>query len=293
MSISINNKANTPLLGADQITVIQAQGNSFDLKVGELWAYRDLILLFVKRDFVVQYKQTILGPLWHIIQPLLTTLMFTIVFGKIAKLSTDGIPPFLFYMSGVVIWTYFSSVFTEVSGTFISNAQTFGKIYFPRLVIPISVLISKLVSFAIQFSFFLILLFFFVAKGAPIEPNWWILITPILLLMMGSFALGGGVIITAMTTRYRDLMVLIAFGVQLLMYLTPVIYPLSSLPEKWQFWASLNPIAPIIETFRYAYLGQGIVNIAMLATSAVIIFITLLLGVVMFNRVERTFMDTV
>ena len=293
MSISINNKANTPLLGANQITVIQAQGNSFDLKVGELWAYRDLILLFVKRDFVVQYKQTILGPLWHIIQPLLTTLMFTIVFGKIAKLSTDGIPPFLFYMSGVVIWTYFSAVFTEVSGTFISNAQTFGKIYFPRLVIPISVLISKLVSFAIQFSFFLILLFFFVAKGAPIEPNWWVLITPLLLLMMGSFALGGGVIITAMTTRYRDLMVLIAFGVQLLMYLTPVIYPLSSLPEKWQFWASLNPIAPIIETFRYAYLGQGIVNISMLATSATIIFITLLLGVVMFNRVERTFMDTV
>lgn len=281
------------LFGHEHITVIQPHGSLFDLKLRELWGYKDLILLFVRRDFVAQYKQTILGPAWHIIQPLLTTLMFTIVFGKIAKLSTDGLPPFLFYMAGTVIWTYFANVFGEISGTFTKNAGIFGKVYFPRLAIPVSVLISKLIAFAIQFAIFLAFIAYYMLVSESVNPNAWVLLTPVLLLMMGALALGGGIIISALTTKYRDLMVVVGFGVQLLMYATPVIYPLSSLPEKWQFWASLNPIAPIIETFRFAYLGEGTVDLKMLIASAVLIVVVLISGTMLFNRVERTFMDTV
>ena len=281
------------LFGHEHITIIEPHGSVFDLKLRELWGYRDLIMLFVRRDFVAQYKQTILGPAWHIIQPLLTTVMFTIVFGKIAQLSTDGVPPFLFYMAGTVIWTYFANVFTATSGTFASNAHIFGKVYFPRLVIPVSTLISKLIAFAIQFVFFLGFLIYFAYASPTVGPNAWVLMTPVLLLMMAAIGLGGGIIISSLTTKYRDLMILVGFGVQLLMYATPIIYPLSSLPQKWQFWASLNPIAPVVETFRYAYLGQGVLDISMLAVSAVMILAILLVGTVMFNRVERTFMDTI
>jgi lipopolysaccharide transport system permease protein len=273
--------------------VIEPHGHLLDLKLGELWRYRDLIYLFVHRDFVAQYKQTILGPAWHFIQPLLTTIMFTIVFGKIAQISTDGLPPFLFYMAGTIIWTYFSGVLTASSGTFTSNAGIFGKVYFPRLAVPVAHLFSKLIGFAIQFVFFLCFLAYFASRGADVAPNAWVLATPLLLLMMAMLGLGMGIIISSMTTRYRDLTVLVGFGVQLWMYATPIIYPLSALSEEWRFWASLNPVAPIVELFRYAYLGAGSVNIGMLGMSLVIISLILLGGILLFNRVERTFMDTV
>ena len=279
--------------GHEHITVIEPHGNKFDLRLSELWDYRDLIIIFVRRDFVAQYKQTILGPAWHIIQPLLTTLMFTIVFGKIAKLSTDGVPPFLFYMAGIVIWTYFSNVLTATSSTFTTNAGIFGKVYFPRLAVPVSVLISRLIAFTIQFVFFLAILAYYAWSSDNVTITAWVLFTPVLLMMMAGIGLGGGIIISSMTTRYRDLAVLVGFGVQLLMFASPIIYPLSSLPQKWQFWAALNPIAPIVETFRYAYLGQGTLNFPMLGLSGVVIVVILYFGIMMFNSVERTFMDTV
>jgi lipopolysaccharide transport system permease protein len=279
--------------GHEHVTVIEPHGSVLDLKLQELWSYRDLIVLFVRRDFVAQYKQTILGPAWHIIQPLLTTIMFTIVFGKIAQLSTDGVPPFLFYMAGTIIWTYFANVLTATSGTFTANAHIFGKVYFPRLAIPVATLFSKLIAFAIQYVFFLGFLAWYCFQSEAVQPNAWVLLTPVLLLMMAAIGFGGGIIISAMTTRYRDLTVLVSFGVQLLMYATPIIYPVSSLPQKWQFWVSLNPIAPIVEAFRYAYLGQGTMDLPMLGVSALVILTTVAVGVVMFNSVERTFMDTV
>jgi len=273
--------------------IIEPHGPLFDLKLRELWQYRDLIYLFVRRDFVAQYKQTILGPLWHFVQPLLTTVMFTIVFGKIAKIPTDGVPPFLFYMAGTVLWGYFSTVLTGTAGTFTANAHIFGKVYFPRLAVPVSLLLSKLIAFGIQFFFFLCFLAYFALQGAEVAPNAWALATPLLLLMMAALGLGLGVIVSALTTRYRDLAVLIGFGVQLLMYATPIVYPLSVLPEPYRTWMTLNPIAPIVEIFRYAYLGAGTVSAAMLIYSVGIIAAILFVGVVMFNRVERTFMDTV
>jgi lipopolysaccharide transport system permease protein len=273
--------------------IIEPHGHIFDLKLKQLWKYRDLIYLFVHRDFVAQYKQTILGPAWHFIQPLFTTIIFTIIFGKIAQLSTDGAPPFLFYMAGTVIWTYFSTVLTATSTTFTGNAGIFGKVYFPRLAIPIANLFSKLIAFTIQFFFFLCFVAYFIWQGNDVHPNIWVLATPLLLLMMAALGLGLGIIISAMTTRYRDLTVLVGFGVQLLMYASPIIYPLSTLPEKWQFWVGLNPIAPIVEMFRFAYLGTGSINLTMLGISFVVISVILFIGIIMFNKVERTFMDTV
>lgn len=293
MSEHSDEQLHEELFGHEHITIIEPHGSIFDLKLRELWGYRDLVMLFVRRDFVAQYKQTILGPAWHIIQPLLTTVMFTIVFGKIAKLSTDGVPPFLFYLSGIVIWTYFANVLTATSSTFTANAHIFGKVYFPRLAIPVANLISKLIAFAIQYVFFLGFLAYFSFGNDTIAPNAWVLLTPVLLLMMAALGLGGGIIISAMTTRYRDLAILVSFGIQLLMYATPIIYPVSSIPERWQFWVSLNPIAPIVEAFRYAYLGQGTLDLAMLGVSGGLIVSILLIGTLMFNAVERTFMDTV
>jgi len=273
--------------------IIEPQSRMFDLKLGELWHYRDLVYLFVRRDFVSQYKQTILGPAWHIIQPLLTTIMFTLVFGKIAKIPTDGIPAFLFFMAGTVMWGYFAAVLTGTSATFTANAHLFGKVYFPRLAVPVSVLFSKLLGFAVQFGLFLCFLALFMLRGAEVSPNAWVLATPLLLLLMAALGLGLGVIVSAMTTRYRDLAIVVGFGVQLLMYATPVVYPLSVLPEPYRTWMAFNPIAPLMELFRYGYLGAGTVSLTMLAYSAGVTFVILFIGVVMFNKVERTFMDTV
>lgn len=273
--------------------VIGPHRNLFDLRLRELWHSRDLILLFVRRDFVSVYKQTILGPIWYIIQPLLTTIIFTVIFGNIAKLPTDGLPSFLFYMSGTVIWTYFASVFTKTSDTFVNNANLFGKVYFPRLAVPVSILLSNLIAFIIQFVFFLGFILYFVARGTQLHPNWWILFTPVLLLMMAGLGLGFGIIFSSLTTKYRDLRFLVQFGVQLLMYVTPVIYPMSSIPQRYQAILQFNPISPVVETFRYAFLGGGAVNIPQLVYSFALMLILIILGAVIFNRVEATFMDTV
>ncbi len=273
--------------------IIKPHGKWFDLKLKELWSYRDLVLLFVRRDFVAQYKQTILGPAWHVVQPLLTTITFTIVFGNIAGLPTDGLPKFIFYMAGNVLWGYFSQCLTKTSETFIANANIFGKVYFPRLAVPVSIIISNLISFGIQFAFFLCFLLYFLVVGSDIQVNSWVWFTPVLLLMMGGLGLGLGVIISSMTTRYRDLRFLVTFGVQLLMYATPVIYPLNSVPENYRIFLVANPMTPIIETFRYAFLGAGMIDSGHLIYSGVATVVILLFGIAMFNRVERTFMDTV
>ena len=273
--------------------VIKSNGGNFELKFGELYRYRDLIFLFVKRDFVAQYKQTILGPAWHFIQPLFVTIVYTIVFGRIARIPTENIPPFLFYMSGTILWTYFSSVLISTSSTFIDNAPIFGKIYFPRLAVPIAKLFSNIIAFSIQFFFFICFIFFFSSKGTGLELNLWILATPILLLMLAALALGIGAIISSMTTRYRDLVVLVGFGTQLFMYASPVIYPVSAVPDTYKSWILHNPVTPIVELFRHAFLGTSPVDIKMLGYSfctTVIVFIT---GIIFLNRVERNFMDTI
>lgn len=277
----------------DWSLVIKPQRKLFDLRLGELWQYRDLINLFVRRDFVSVYKQTILGPLWYLIQPILTTLTFTIIFGRIARLSTNGLPPFIFYMSGTVIWSYFADCLTKTSNTFITNAQLFGKVYFPRLAVPISILISNLITFAIQFIMFLGFAGYFWFSGTAIRPNIWILFTPILILMMAGLGLGFGIIVSSLTTRYRDLRFLVTFGVQLWMYVTPVIYPVSSIPAQFQPFIYANPLTPIVEAFRFSFLGAGELNILNLAYSAGFMLVVMIVGVILFNRIEATFMDTV
>lgn len=273
--------------------VIGPQRSLFDLRLRELWRYRDLVMLFVRRDFVAFYKQTILGPLWYLIQPLLTTITFTIIFGNFANLPTDGLPDFLFYMSGTVIWTYFASCLTKTSETFVSNANLFGKVYFPRLAVPVSILFSNLIAFTIQFAFFLVFMAYFALTGADIQPNWWILLMPVLILMMAGLGLGFGIIISSLTTKYRDLRFLVTFGVSLLMYATPVIYPVSSVPQQFQWIILANPMTSIVEAFRFAFLGAGSVNLAQLAYSFGFMLVVVFLGAVIFNRVEQTFMDTV
>lgn len=274
-------------------TIIKPKTGWFDINLKELYQYRDLIFMFVKRNFTTLYKQTILGPLWIIINPLITTLMFTVVFGQIANLPTDGIPQFVFYMAGNTVWAYFSTCLTQTSSTFIGNAAVFGKVYFPRLVTPISTVISGLVNFGVQFAMFLVFIIYFMLKGSDIHPNMWILISPLLLIQMAMLGMGFGIIISALTTKYRDLQVLVAFGVQLWMYATPIVYPISQIPDKLKTLMLLNPMAPIIETFRYAFLGSGEVPITFLLLSGVITLVVLFIGVVLFSRVEKTFMDTI
>ena len=265
----------------------------FDWRLAELWKCRDLISLFIWRDFVSFYKQTILGPLWHIIQPLLTTLTFTIIFGKVAGLSTNGSPPFLFYLAGNLLWTYFSGCLTKTANTFVANSALLGKVYFHRMAIPISIVLSNLIAFGIQFTLFLAFWAFYFARGIRVEPNLWMLSAPLAVIMIAGFGLGGGVIVSALTTRYRDLAQLVTFGVQLLMFATPVIYPVSSVPEKYRWVVSLNPLSPVFEAFRNGFLGGGTVTISQLAVSAVVMVATLVLGLMLFSRVEQTFMDTV
>lgn len=273
--------------------IIEPQRRLLDLRLGELWKYRDLVMLFVRRDFVAAYKQTILGPLWYLIQPLLTTITFTVIFGNIAKLPTDGLPQFLFYMSGTVIWSYFAECLTKTSNTFVQNSNLFGKVYFPRMAVPVSILISNLITFGIQFAFFLLFVGYFALRGAVIQPNIWMLSFPLLLLIMAGLGLGLGILISAMTTKYRDLRFLVGFGVSLLMYATPVIYPASAIPERFQMLIKANPMTPIVETFRYAFLGAGSVHPMDLLYSFGIMVVIVIIGSVVFNRVEATFMDTV
>jgi len=273
--------------------IIRPKTAWFDLHLSDLWRYRDLTLLFVWRDLVTQYKQTILGPLWHLIQPLLTTALFTLVFSRVAKLSTDGLPPVLFYMAGVTCWNYFAECLNRTSTTFIQNAAIFGKVYFPRLSVPVSVVLSNLLRFGVQFALFLGFLGFYYVKGAAIRPNSYILLMPLLLLLMAALGLGLGIIVSSLTTKYRDLQVLVTFGVQLLMFITPVVYPVSMVSPQYRRLILANPMTALIETFRYSFLGAGTFDPWQLLYSTVATSVIFCFGVLLFNKVERTFMDTV
>ena len=273
--------------------VIERRSSLFDLKLSEVWLYRDLLLMFVKRDFVSFYKQTILGPLWFFIQPLFTTIIFTFVFGNLAGLSTDGLPQPLFYLAGITAWNYFADCITKTSTVFKDNANIFGKVYFPRLIMPLSIVTSNLVRFGVQMLLFLAVMAYFAAVGAEFRITSAILLFPVLILMMAFLGLGLGLIITAMTTKYRDLSFLVTFGVQLLMYMTTVIYPLSAAPVKYRRLIGLNPMTGIIEAFRYAFLGKGEFSAWILGYSAAVTLTILILGLALFNKTERNFVDTV
>jgi lipopolysaccharide transport system permease protein len=271
---------------------IESKHSLFDLRLGEVWRYKDLVYMFVKRDFVSSFKQTILGPIWFFVNPIFTTIVFLIVFGKIAGLSTDGVPKILFYLAGVTIWNYFSSCLTGTSNVFTGNAGIFGKVYFPRLVMPITVVISNLMRFSVQFCLFLAIWIFYLTKGG-IHPNIWMLATPFLIFLMAIFALGMGMIFSSLTTKYRDLQMLLGFGVSLFMYVTPVIYPLSSIKGIFRKFAVYNPLTGIFECFKYGWLGAGEFSGKELLISSLIILVLLASGTLVFNKVEKGFMDTV
>ena len=272
--------------------VIVPKTGWFDINLKELWKYRDLISLFVKRNFISLYKQTILGPAWAIVQPLLTTVIFTIIFGSMAGLSADGVPSFLFYMSGTIAWTYFSTCLTNTADTFTRNAAILGKVYFPRLVMPISTVLTNLIALSIQFLMFLCFLIYFWIKG-EVHPNIYALMLPVLVLQMAMLSLGSGIIISALTTKYRDLQMLVGFGVQLWMYGTPVAYDIRIIPQKYMGLYMLNPMTPIINTFRTALLGIGGFQLRYYLSGWGLTILILFAGIVLFNHVEKTFMDTV
>nr|WP_294899548.1 ABC transporter permease [uncultured Pedobacter sp.] len=273
---------------------IKAKNSLFDLQLKEVWHYRDLMWLFVKRDFVAQFKQTILGPAWHVIQPILTTLMFLLVFGKIAKIPTDGIAPAAFYLAGLTVWNYFSACLTATSSTFTANASIFGKVYFPRIVIPLSVVMSNMVKFAIQFMLLVAVIIYYHFNGYPFHFSLNLLFIPFILILMAGISLGVGIIISSVTTKYRDFSILLGFAVQLLMYATPVIYPLSYLKGTSYKWViDINPISSVVESFKYVIFGKGLVEPYSLLYSVLFMFLSLFFGYLIFNRVEKSFMDTV
>ena len=272
---------------------IKSQNTLFSINLREVWHYRDLLLMLVKRDYVTFYKQTILGPIWFFVQPILTTLIYVILFGQVAKLSTDGLPQMAFYLSGVTIWSYFSDVLNKTAIVFQTNASIFGKVYFPRLIMPLSIVISGLMKFLIQFTLFVCVVLYFTFIKESIQPNFWILATPFLLFLMAAFALGLGMIFSSMTTKYKDLTMLLSFGVQLFMYVTPVVYTVTSIPSQYKFIVRYNPLTSIFECFRYGYLGAGHFQPLTLVYSAISIFVLLAVGVLIFNKVEKSFMDTV
>jgi lipopolysaccharide transport system permease protein len=274
-------------------TVIKPKTGLFDIDFQELIQYKDLWRMFVKRDIITQYKQTILGPLWFFINPILTTVMYMVVFGGIAKISTDGLPQPLFYLSGICLWNYFSTCLTKTSTTFIDNQNIFGKVYFPRLVMPMSTVTSALFTFGIQLLLFVVIYVFYIIKGVPVAPNMYILLLPVLIVMLAGLALGFGIITSSLTTKYRDLSILFTFIVQLWMYATPIIYPLSMMPPKQQWIAALNPVTSIIETFKFATMGTGTFSWYQLGYSFGFMCMVLGTGIVVFNKVQRSFMDTV
>ncbi len=273
--------------------VIKPKTGWFDIDLKELWRYRDLITMFVKRDFVTLYKQTILGPLWYIIQPLFTTLVFTIIFGRVAKISTDSLPPFLFYMAGNVMWGYFAGSLTSTSDTFNTNAQIFGKVYFPRLTVPLATVIVNFLQFGIQLVLFIGFYLYFMLKGVPIRPTWWLIGLPALLLQMAILSFGLGILLSSMTTKYKDLRFAMAFVVQLWMYATPIVYPLSQIPDWLLPYYVLNPMVAIVESFRFMFFGTSVIQWSQIGISWGMTLILLFFGIVLFSRIEKTFMDTV
>jgi len=273
-------------------TYISSGRGYFDVNIKELWRYRDLLMMFVKKDIITVYKQTILGPIWFVIQPVLTTVMFVIVFGNIANIGTDGVPQILFYLGSITIWNYFSETLNITSKTFTDNASIFGKVYFPRLILPLSKVVSGLLKFLIQFSLFLVVWLYYLFIKKSIAPNIYVLLVPVLLATMAAISLGFGLFITSVTTKYRDLAFLISFGVQLLMYATPVIYPLSRIRHH-RIWLWLNPLTSLFETFKYAFFGSGTFSLPWLFYSIGFTTVLLVLGIIIFNKVEKRFIDTV
>lgn len=276
--------------------VISPKKNLFDVNLKEVWRYRDLLMLFVRRDFVSVYKQTILGPLWFFIQPILTTLMFTLVFSKMGNISTDGLPPILFYLAGITAWNYFSECLTKTSNTFVSNAGIFGKVYFPRLVLPLSIVVSNLIKFGVQFMLFALVLAYYHFTSDAIEASVYMLSLPLLILLMAGLGLGFGIIISSLTTRYRDFQFLIVFGIQLFMYATPIVYPMSLVNERLGQYAwivELNPMTSIVEAMRYSFLGVGAFDWSGLLYSFSFMCVLLISGILVFNKVEQNFIDTV
>jgi lipopolysaccharide transport system permease protein len=274
-------------------TVIKPKNSLFEIDFKELWHYRDLFSMFVKRDIITQYKQTILGPLWFFIQPAITTIMYMVVFGGIAKIPTDGLPQPLFYLAGIVCWQYFSDCLNKTSSTFSTNQGIFGKVYFPRLIVPLSTVASNLLRMGIQFILFVIVYVYYIFVGVSITPNVYILLLPLLVFMLAGLSLGFGILISSMTTKYRDLTLLFGFIVQLWMYATPIIYPLSTMSAKRQWIMALNPITSIVETFKFATMGVGTFRWGQLVYSFSFMVVLLALGIVVFNKVQRSFMDTV
>lgn len=265
-----------------------------DFNLKEVWRYRDLLVLFVRRDFVSMYKQTILGPIWFFVQPIFTTIMFMVVFGTIAKMSTDGIPPAVFYLAGIVSWNYFSEALKTTSETFVSNASIFGKVYFPRVITPLSIVLSKLLTFIVQFILFLLVYFYYTLfTDSNIHPNFTLLLLPVLIFITSGLAFGLGLLITALTTKYRDFRFLIGFAIQLGMYATPIIYPVSMIEGKVKWLIMINPMSSVIETFRYGFTGVGNFNWSSLIYSFFFMIAVVIMGFLSFNKVEKTFMDTV
>ena len=282
----------------DYTTRIRAERNLLDFNLDELWRYRDLIILFVRRTFVSRYKQTILGPAWAIIQPLLTTVVFTFIFGNIAGLAADGVPSFIFYFAGNFLWNYFSTCLTGTANTFISNRAILGKVYFPRLVMPVSTVMSNLITLAIQFVFFAFFLVYYTVTKQGVHPNWYMLMFPLLVVQLGCLSLGTGVIVSALTTKYRDLSMLISFGVQIWMYATPIAYDMQAMGAfapggKYHALYMLNPVTPIVNIFRYGFLGIGEIEWVYYLIGWGTTFVLMFFGIIMFNRVEKTFMDTI
>ena len=273
--------------------VIKPVHGWLNINVKDIIRYRELIFLFVRRDFVVFYKQTVLGPLWYIIQPLANTLVFTIIFGKVAKIPTDGIPPFVFYLSGTVVWAYFASCLNQTGKTFVANAGIFGKVYFPRITVPISIAITAVFQFIIQFTIFLGFFIYFWQSGTDIKPNIYVFTLPLIVLQMAILSVGIGLIISAATAKYRDLTFAMGFLVQLWMYLTPVVYPLSEVPDRLKIFILINPMTAIVESFRGAFLGVSSLTPQGLLLSIIITILSFIGGIIIFNRVEKTFMDTV
>lgn len=290
------NAQNTNTLVKDEdnwTMVIRPQRAWWDLRLGDLWRYRDLIRLLVWRDFVAAYKQTVLGPLWYLIGPVVSTTVMTVIFNRIAQLATDGVPPFLFYMAGNTIWTYFSTCLSSTSNTFVSNANIFGKVYFPRLAIPIAVVISNLVSFGLRLVVFVLFTLYFWYAGSNFQPNLWVLALPVLLIILAGLGLGFGIIVSSLTTKYRDLHQLLSYGLTLLMYASPVIYPLSTVPANWRWLLLVNPVTPVIEVFRLGFFGASSIDPLYLLYSIGFMLLVLLIGALLFNHVENSFMDTV
>lgn len=274
--------------------IIKPQSSLFDIPWADIWRYRDLLRMFIKRDVITVYKQTVLGPIWFVVQPILTTAIYVLVFGNIAGISTDGLPKILFYLSGIVIWNYFAESFNQTSQTFIQNANIFGKVYFPRLIMPLAKVASAMIKFFIQFAFLMVVYFYFIFSGNPdIHPNITLLLLPVYVLMMAGFGMGFGIVFTSLTTKYRDLSFLITFGVQLLMYATPVIYPVSTIPDKYKPFIMANPMTSIVEGFKYALLGTGNFSWYNLGYSFTFMVILLFIGIIIFNKTEKSFIDTV